>query len=89
MKPTLIVLVLTFASSAFADTWVDGYYRSDGSYVQGHYRSSPNSNSYDNYSTKGNINPYNGQQGYKNTDPVYQAPQVKQYDYTNIIKTDQ
>jgi len=54
-----------------ADVYVNGYTRSDGTYVQGHYRSSPNNTTYDNFSTKGNINPYTGQPGYKNPEPKY------------------
>ena len=46
------------------DTFVRGYTRSDGSYVQPHYRTERNSTQYDNYSTEGNTNPYNGRQGY-------------------------
>lgn len=48
---------------AFADTYVNGYTRSDGTYVQPHYRSSPNNTTLDNYSTRGNTNPYTGRQG--------------------------
>ena len=54
------------ATMGFADasTRVRGYYKpSTGSYVAPHYRSSPNSTRYDNYSTKGNSNPYTGKKG--------------------------
>lgn len=56
-----------FASVLEADavTRVRGYYKpSTGRYVAPHYRSSPNSTRYDNYSTKGNYNPYTGKKGY-------------------------
>ena len=43
--------------------YVSGYYRSDGTYVKSHYRSSPNSTVTDNWSYKGNINPYTGKVG--------------------------
>lgn len=43
-----------------SDVWVDGYYRSDGTYIIGHYRSAPNGNPYDNFSFPGNTNPYTG-----------------------------
>ncbi len=56
-------LSVTAVTSVFADTWVNGYTRSDGSYVQGHYRSSPNSTVRDNYIYKGNSNPYTGETG--------------------------
>ncbi len=37
---------------------VKGYYRKDGTYVQPHYRSNPDSNPYNNWSFPGNVNPY-------------------------------
>ncbi len=46
------------------DTWVDPY-----------YRTTPNSNIFDNYSTKPNINPYTGKKGYVD-------PYKDYYDYT-------
>lgn len=44
-------------------TYVNGYRKSNGTYVQGHYRSSSNSTNHDNYSTYGNRNPYTGTSG--------------------------
>ena len=65
MKKLFLIVFLLFATSAFAgDVWVDGYFRKDGTYVPGHYRTRPNKNIWDNYSTKGNINPYTGKKGY-------------------------
>ena len=43
--------------------YVHGYTRSNGTYVQGHYRSSPNQSYSDNYSIRGNYNPYTGKTG--------------------------
>lgn len=54
---------MTLSGVAFAQTQVDGYIRRDGTYVAPHYRSSPNSNTFDNYSTRGNGNPYTGERG--------------------------
>ena len=59
------LVLMTLASSAFADTYVEGYYRSDGSYVAPHYRSDPNHTKRDNWSTEGNYNPYTGERGTK------------------------
>ena len=42
---------------------VNGYYKSNGTYVQPHYRSSPNSTTSDNWSTLGNTNPRTGKSG--------------------------
>ena len=47
-------------SDVYADVWVSGYYRKDGTYVKGHWRSSPDGNPYNNWSFPGNINPYTG-----------------------------
>ena len=44
-------------------TYVNGYTKSNGTYVQGHYRSSQNSTNHDNYSTSGNYDPYTGSAG--------------------------
>lgn len=46
-----------------SSTYVNGYTKSNGTYVQGHYRSSQNSTNHDNYSTVGNSNPYTGTSG--------------------------
>ena len=49
-----------------AVTRVNGYTTKRGTYVAPSYRSSPNKVKYDNYSSKGNYNPYTGKKGYKN-----------------------
>jgi hypothetical protein len=61
MKTLLInvLLFLTFVG-AYAQVHVRGYYRSNGTYVQPHMRSSPDGNPYNNYSYPGNTNPYTG-----------------------------
>ena len=67
MKKYILVLMLfvgllSFSTSAEAKTVrVKGYYKpSTGSYVSPSYRTSPNKYKFDNYSTKGNYNPYSG-----------------------------
>jgi hypothetical protein len=61
----LILGAVSFAGSAEAATRVRGYYKpSTGSYVMPHYRTSPNSTRWDNYSTQGNYNPYTGKKGH-------------------------
>lgn len=44
---------------------VRGYYRKNGTYVRPHMRSAPNGSKADNWSTKGNVNPYTGKVGTK------------------------
>ena len=55
-----IALCNLFIISGFAQVHVNGYYRSNGTYVQPHMRSSPDGNPYNNYSFPGNVNPYTG-----------------------------
>ena len=80
--------MLFAATIAFAqDVYVRGYYRSDGTYVQPHYRSSPNNTTLDNWSTKGNVNPYTGKLGTRDpysgsSNPYggYTSPYYQPYD---------
>ena len=64
----LVFLLFVSAGSVEAKTVsVKGYYKpSTGSYVMPFYRTSPNKTKLDNYSTKGNYNPYTGRAGTKN-----------------------
>jgi hypothetical protein len=56
----VLFLALSISSVALADEYIRGYYRQDGTYVAPHYRSSPDSNPYNNFSYPGNTNPYTG-----------------------------
>lgn len=49
--------------SSSSPVHVRGYYRKNGTYVQPHYRTRPNYTKSDNWSTKGNVNPYTGKAG--------------------------
>lgn len=84
MKKILCVLsIMLLCSNVLASTHVRGYYRSNGTYVQPHYRSNANYTRLDNYSTRGNINPYTGAKGYANPYntykplPTYNIPQAQ------------
>ena len=71
----VISILIVFAGSAFArDNRVKGYYRSNGTYVPPHYRTSPDRNIWNNYSTWGNVNPYTDNKGYNNP---YKLPSIK------------
>lgn len=48
-----------------AAEWVNGYFRRDGTYVPGHWRSERDANFWNNWSSWGNINPYTGKKGYR------------------------
>ena len=93
MKRIIAVALLALvALPAFArDTAVRGYVRKDGTYVQPHMRSAPNDTRLDNFSTRGNVNPYTSQPGYRDpypssspsfgvqpTQPLFQPPQPYQ-----------
>ena len=49
-------------------TTVSGYTRSNGTYVQSHVRTMPNNTNWDNFSTRGNSNPFTGSTGYRARD---------------------
>lgn len=73
----ILLLFIFFATSALAgQVRVKGHYRKDGTYVQPHYRTSPDRNKQNNWSTQGNTNPYTGKAGTKNP---YKTPKSKKY----------
>jgi hypothetical protein len=53
-------VTLTASSPSWAAEYVQGYYRSDGTYVQPYWRSDPDSNPFNNFTYPGNLNPYTG-----------------------------
>ncbi len=69
-------LLVLFIADAISQVRVRGYYRKDGTYVAPHVRSSPNRTKADNYSARGNYNPYTGAKG--TVDP-YAAPRYRSY----------
>ena len=68
MKLLLTAIVLISSQSFARGSHVSGHYRSNGTYVQPYQRSESNSTKLDNFSTKGNINPYTGKKGTKIVD---------------------
>jgi hypothetical protein len=70
LKSTAIALaLLASAVSAQAGNvnpsshYTHGYYRHGGTYVQPYHATNPNSTRTDNYSTRGNVNPWTGRPG--------------------------
>lgn len=67
MKSSLVfvalVVTLTMASGAEADKYKRAYVTKAGTYVAPHYQTAPNRTKVDNYSSKGNVNPYTGKKG--------------------------
>lgn len=51
-RAVFFIVVILASSSVFADKYVNGYYRKDGTYVQGHTKSSPDQYRYNNRSSQ-------------------------------------
>lgn len=73
MRSFIVLLsVVALATSASVDAkpkgspvYVAPHVTKTGTYVKGSMRTSPNTTRVDNYSTKGNVNPYTGEAGTK------------------------
>lgn len=65
MKKIVYIALLAISGASFAagSHSVNGYIKQDGTYVAPSYATNPNSTKLDNYSTKGNLNPYTGKEG--------------------------
>ena len=59
----IFIALISLTSAEARDVAVKGYTKDNGTYVQPHYRSSPNEYKNDNWSTSGNSNPHTGQSG--------------------------
>lgn len=65
-------------------TSVNGYMRSNGTYVKGYTRTQRNGTNHDNFSTSGNHNPYNGTIGSRARD---YSTQSNNYGSGHLIQT--
>lgn len=73
------------------DIFINGYFKKNGTYVQPHFKTAPNSSMFDNYSTKGNYNPYTGKPGW--IDPyeklsstyLFSIPKIDRYNYDKLV----
>lgn len=70
MKKLLMLVVLSVAigiavgnSYAQSPTYVKGYIKKNGTYVMPYYKTTPDVSKFNNYGTKGNINPFTGKEG--------------------------
>lgn len=70
-KAFAAALLMAFSTSAVAQGshYVRGYTTRNGTYVAPHRQTNPNSTRLDNWSTRGNVNPYTGQIGTRNPYP--------------------
>lgn len=66
----LIAVVVLASTAGFAHAQgyrqYQGYTRQNGTYVQPHYQTMPDGNRFNNWSTRGNTNPFTGQPGHVN-----------------------
>ena len=68
-KIFIVVLLFIFCNltiNAAPPQRVKGYHKKNGTYVQTHYRTKADRRKINNYSAKGNYNPYTGKKGYTN-----------------------
>ncbi|MFS0489524.1 hypothetical protein [Leadbetterella byssophila] len=83
------------SSYGTTSTFQNGYLKSNGTYVKPHYKTTSNGTNWDNYSTKGNVNPYTGSNGSRARDyspaannygsgkQIYQGTNGGQYYYNS------
>jgi hypothetical protein len=74
MKKVLMATAALFACTAAmaaGSHYRSGYVTHNGTYVAPSYATNPNNTKLDNYSTRGNVNPYTGKEG--TVDP-YKTP---------------
>ncbi len=84
---SLLIIAFFCFGLAFSQTnpkhvKVSGYYRKDGTYVQPYFRTAPNYTNRDNFSTKGNANPYTGKPGWIEPDSKYNTFYYNTYSYS-------
>ena len=69
MKKMILTAAIGFLTSmSFAqqkEIYVSGYVKTNGTVVQSHVRTAPDKSFDNNWTTKGNVNPYNGNVGTK------------------------
>lgn len=87
MKKYAIFFALALVPVAsMADRYTHSYFRGDGTYVSGYHSTTPNFTRNDNYSTRGNYNPYTGTPGYRPRDD--QSPSYRTDSYGNSTYLD-
>lgn len=63
LKLSLLTLLIFFTFPAYAEQYVQGHFRSDGSWAMPHYQSNPDTDRDNNWEVQGNLNPYTGEWG--------------------------
>lgn len=87
MKKLLYIFLAYLLLATVAEArYQRGYWKpSSGTYVAGHFKTKSDSTRFNNYSTKGNYNPYTGKKGYKSpyksSFPSYKTPSYRSKRY--------
>lgn len=63
--PIFLALLFVIPVDAYASEHVSGHMNKDGKYIAPHNRTKANKTQRDNWSSKGNTNPYTGKRGHK------------------------
>jgi hypothetical protein len=69
LSAVVCAVALVSLQQAVADVHVRGYWKQNGTYVQPHWRSNPDGNVYNDWSTYPNVNPHTGKIGTKHIQP--------------------
>ena len=80
----MFIAIFAFGQVNTQKRYQNGYTRSNGTYVQGHYKTTTNSTNHDNYSTKGNTNTNTGVSGERAKD---YSPDANKYGSGEKIQT--
>lgn len=88
MKSFILFFAILFfshlAQGQSGSVYVKGYSKSDGTFVPGYYKTTPDHTNHNNWSTNGNSNPYSNQAGYRAPDYSNKA---NNYGKGNMIST--
>ena len=68
-----IAMMAVMETVAQGHKYQRGYFRQDGTYVTGHYKTRSDRTNHNNFSTSGNRNPYTGNAGHRARDYSNQA----------------
>ena len=75
MKKLLLIVLASFCTFAMAQNWTNGYFKKDGTYVQGYQKSEPNEHRYDNRNSQSNggsqRDEYSNPPAYNKSSPSY------------------
>lgn len=87
MNRLLFIILILIPILASSQVKVKGYFKGNGTYVFPHYRSNPDGYKYNNWSTRGNINPYTLKEGTKNDIDFYTPNNIiPKYDEKNELE---